>query len=366
LLGSFLIGRRMRRLTHGLDAEELGLMHSYYDAVLHSVREGLLLLDNAGRVQSMNDEALRLLGIDGDPTGRPVSELGLPADLTAALVGPEARVDAVHLAKDRVLVVSALPALDPSAAHHRRSALGRAITMRDHTEMTELTNELGSSRDLTEALRSQAHESANRMHAVITLVELGRYEEAISFATEELRAAQHLTDQVVGAISEPVIAAVLLGKAQVAAERGIDFVVTPDSGLDADALIDAEISAREMLTVIGNLVDNAIDAVADSAVRKVSVTVRRTDPEADAILVEVADTGPGLDEESALLAFRRGWSTKTDTTVHGHGLGLGLVGQIVQRHGGSIIVEQSGGAVFRVEIGAGLRTRAASSASAPE
>jgi sensor histidine kinase regulating citrate/malate metabolism len=204
------------------------------------------------------------------------------------------------------------------------------------------------------------------MHAVITLVELGRYEDAISFATEELRAAQHLTDQVVGAISEPVIAAVLLGKAQVAAERGIDFVVTPDSGLDAAALIDAEISAREMLTVIGNLVDNAIDAVADSAVRKVSVTVRRTDPEADALLIEVADTGPGLDEESALLAFRRGWSTKTDTTVHGHGLGLGLVGQIVQRHGGSIIVEQSGGAVFRVEIGAGLRTRAASSASSPE
>ena len=358
LLGTALLGRRMRRLTHGLRAGELDLMHRYYDAVLHSVREGMVLLDPAGTVRLMNDEAARLLGVSRETVGCNVSELGLPTSLARALAGPERQVDAVHLARDRVLVVSALPAVNPSALAGR-AALGRAITLRDHTEMTELTSELGMSRSLTEALRSQSHESANRLHAVITLVELGRGQEAVAFATEEIRVAQQLADDVIGSIADPVVAAVLLGKAQVAAERGIEFVVTEDSDLDRDALSDAEISAREMLTVVGNLADNALDAISahtePRAARRVTVTVRRTDPDADAVLIVVADTGPGLDPGTAHLAFARGWSTKTDATPHGHGLGLGLVGQIVARHNGRITVDSDGGAVFRVEMGRGLR-----------
>ncbi|SDP44672.1 Sensor histidine kinase regulating citrate/malate metabolism [Nakamurella panacisegetis] len=349
LIGTALIGRRLQRQTRGLGAEELALMHSYYDAVLHSVREGLILLDtDSGRVRLINAEASRLLGLEGDPVGKRLTELGLPAEVVTAMAGSEPLVDAVHLAGGRVLVLSALPA----RAH------GRVVTLRDHTELTELTSQLGTARDLTEALKSQSHESANRLHAVITLVELGRSEEAVAFATQELRLAQQMTDQVVATIAEPVVAAVLLGKAQVAGELGIGFEVTADSALDPDALADAGLDVREVVTLLGNLIDNALEALGRSrpAHPLVQVTVRRTDPESDGLFLRVTDNGPGLDEQDAERAFRRGWSTKDDDgALHGHGLGLGLVGQVVHRHAGSVTVGPGSpdgtGAAFDVTVG---------------
>jgi sensor histidine kinase regulating citrate/malate metabolism len=263
-------------------------------------------------------------------------------------------VDSVHLAGGRVLVVSALPARVPGRARDQQADVGRVITLRDHTEMTELTSELGTARDLTEALRSQSHEAANRLHAVITLVELGRPAEAVDFATQELRLAQQLTDQVLGCIAEPVLAAVLLGKAQVAAERGIAFELAPDSAVDPDALADAGLDVREVVTVVGNLIDNALEAIPRvTRPGRVSVRIGRTDPESDELLIEVADNGPGLDPTDADHAFQRGWSTKADDgRVHGHGLGLGLVGQVAHRHGGRIDVrDNTPGAVFVVRLG---------------
>lgn len=353
LVGSALIGRRVNRQTRGLGAAELGLMHTYYDAVLHSVREGMLLLDAGGSVRLINAEARRLLDLGGDPVGRPIGDLGLPAELARVMAATESVVDSVHLAGDRVLVLSALPARVPGRSRDQQ-AVGRVITLRDHTEMTELTSELGTARDLTEALKSQSHEAANRLHAVITLVELGRPAEAVDFATSELRHAQQLTDQVVGCIAEPVLAAVLLGKAQVAAERGITFELTADSAVDGDALLDAGLEVREVVTVVGNLIDNALEAIAGSAgTGHVRVRIGRSDPESDELTIEVADNGPGLDPHAAEQAFRRGWSTKSDDgRLHGHGLGLGLVGQVAHRHGGRVSVLDNGpGAVFLVRVG---------------
>lgn len=348
LVGTALIGRRTRRQTHGLGAGEIGVMHHYYDAVLHSVREGLLVLDRTGRIELLNAEARRLLSLQDDPTGQSLADLPLPAELLDALLGSEPLVDAVHLAGDRVLVASSLPARAPGRGRDS-SAVGRVITLRDHTELTDLAYELGTARDLTEALRSQSHEAANRLHAVITMVELGRPDEAIAFATEELRIAQQLTDQVVGSIAEPVIAAVLLGKAQVAAERGVVLDVTADSALDADALTDGGLETREVVTVLANLIDNALDALgrngSEPGSGRIRVTIRRSNPDADELLIRVADNGPGLDEEQARSAFQRGWTTKQDDgSVHGHGIGLGLVGQVVHRHGGTVAIAPAAGA----------------------
>ncbi len=116
--------------------------------------------------------------------------------------------------------------------------------------------ELDSVRGFAESLRSQAHESANRLHTIITMVELGRYDDAIAFATEDLRLSQELIDRLMTAVHEPALAALLLGKVGVAAERGVDLTVTEDTALGPVA----PLSARELVTLVGNLVDNAIDA----------------------------------------------------------------------------------------------------------
>ncbi|NUP61127.1 MAG: PAS domain-containing protein [Nonomuraea sp.] len=314
--GTWLVTARLRRQTHGLGPVELGRIHDHHDAVLHAVREGLLLVGADGTLTLCNDAARHLLGLPRDAEGRPMAELGL----AGLLDGQEERV---HLTGDRVLAVN-------SAA----SRLGTVVTVRDHTELQALTGQLDAERGFADSLRSAAHEAANRLHTVITLVELGRTEEAVALGTAELRAAQELTDRVVGAVREPVLAALLLGKSAEAAERGGELVLSQDSDLDGLGL-----DPRELVTIVGNLVDNAIDAAT-----RVEVHLS-AGPEG--VVIRVADDGPGL---TAPEAFAKGWTTKGD----GHGLGLALVGQAVRRLGGTIDVA---GSVFTVRLPVPERVR---------
>ncbi|MFK4068830.1 ATP-binding protein [Streptomyces sp. NPDC029674] len=353
-IGTYVINARLRRSTHGMNAAELSRMHDYHEAALHAVREGLLMLDGQRRIALINDGGRELLGVAGDPViGRNVAELGLPAPLTGALLAAEPRVDELHLTADRVVVVNT----SPVTGGERR---GTVVTLRDHTELQALAGELDSERGFTQALRSQAHEAANRLHTVVSLIELGRSDEAVDFATAELELAQALTDQVVAAVSEPVLAALLLGKAAQANEHGVELVVSDDSSID-DGMLPATLAARDLVTVLGNLIDNAVDAAQGSPAARVTVTARADD---SGLLLRVSDTGPGVDPAQREAVFERGWSTKAPT---GRGLGLALAHQTVTRNGGTLVVRESpeGGAEFEVTLLTTTAAAAARSASAP-
>ncbi|MFZ4151053.1 sensor histidine kinase [Streptomyces pseudogriseolus] len=343
-IGTYVINARLRRHTHGMNAAELSHMHDYHQAALHAVREGLLMLDGQYRVALINDGGRELLGVDQeeDVVGRSVAELGLPAPLTGALLASEPRVDEVHLTADRVLVVNT----SPVTGGERR---GSVVTLRDVTELQSLMGELDSERGFTQALRSQAHEAANRLHTVVSLIELDRAEEAVEFATAELELAQALTDQVVAAVSEPVLAALLLGKTAQANERGVELVVSADSRLD-DGLLPDALPSRDLVTILGNLIDNAVDAAQGGVRPRVTVTAR-TDEDGSALVLRVGDTGPGVDPDRAEELFRLGYSTKP-SGPGGRGLGLALVRQAVSRHGGTLEVTsgEDGGAVFDVRV----------------
>ncbi|MFB7181552.1 ATP-binding protein [Streptomyces sp. NPDC056257] len=334
-VGTYVVNARLRRHTHGMNAAELSRMYDYHQAALHGVREGLLMLDGQRRITLINDAGRELLGLPGgEITGTGVADLGLPAPLTGALLADRPRVDEVHLTADRVLVVNS----SPVAGGGRR---GTVVTLRDHTELQVLTGELDHERGFTQALRSQAHEAANRLHTVVSLIELGRADEAVDFATAELELAQALTDEVVTAVGEPVLVALLLGKAAQAHERGVELVVTADSRSLADG--GGLPPARDLVTVLGNLIDNAVDAVTAVPGARIAVTLR---PERDELLLRVADNGPGLPE--GVDVFRRGWSGKGE----GRGLGLALVQQVAQRYGGTVTAAQGpgGGAEFTVRL----------------
>jgi len=337
-VGAWLISRRLRRQTHGLGEREMTRMYEYYDAVLHAVREGLLLVDPAKRVQLVNDEAIRLLGIDDGAVGRSVADLGLSESLAESILAGHTHPDEIHLVGDHVLVVN------QAAARWQGRQVGSVVTLRDHTELRAVAGELDTVRGLAETLRSQNHEAANRLHTVVSLIEMDRAEEALDFATEELEAAQILTDQVVGAVEDPVVAALLLGKTAQAAERGIDLRI--DEKTEVRNLF---VEPRDMVTLLGNLLDNAFEAVGESQVKLVeaNLTVDST-----GLSLEVADSGTGLADGVADRVFERGWSTKRGDEGLGRGLGLALVGQVLRKYGGTIQVGSSilGGAVFRVRI----------------
>ena len=336
--GAWLISRRLRRQTHGMGAAEITRMYEYYDAVLHSVREGLLLVDTEGRVQLVNDEAARLLSLTGRVVGRPVDSLGLPESLTRSVLSTDPRPDEIHLVDDRVLVVNQSPATWQGVQ------VGWVVTLRDHTDIRAVAGELDTVRGLAESLRSQNHEAANRLHTVVSLIEIGRTEQALEFATAELAAAQQLTDRVVGAVEEPVVAALLLGKSAQAAERGVELAIT-----ESTSVHDLFVEPRDMVTLLGNLLDNALDAVTECAERRIEV-----DLVADAaeLRLRVEDSGPGLPPGLADRVFDRGWSTKTADCPVGRGLGLALVGRVVRAYDGTVDVRTShlGGAAFHVRL----------------
>lgn len=351
-LGTYVINARLRRHTHGMNAGELSRMHTYHEATLHAVREGLIMLDGQRRVALINDAGRELLGLAPGSVGRRVDELALPAPLTGALLASEPRVDEVHLTAERVIVVNTSPVV----GGERR---GTVVTLRDHTELQALSGELDSERGFTQALRSQAHEAANRLHTVVSLIELDRVEEAVDFATAELELAQVLTDRVVGAVAEPVLAALLLGKAAQANERGVELVLAEDSLIDDGALPRA-LAPRDLVTILGNLIDNAVDAASDTAtgasggavpaqrtgLRALVTVTART--EAGELLLRVTDTGAGIGPDDADEVFRRGWTTNGT----GRGLGLALVRQAVHRNGGTVTLGRApdGGAEFTVRL----------------
>ncbi|MFI0351901.1 ATP-binding protein [Actinomadura sp. 9N407] len=361
--GSSLVSARLRRQTRGVAPGELRGMFDYYEAILHAVREGLVLLDGDGRVVLCNDAARELLDLRGEPQGEEAGRLGLPAELVGAMNSADPRSDEIHVGDTRVLVVNTAP------VRSRDRAMGNVVTLRDHTELQALLGELDTVRGFAESLRSQAHEAANRLHTVVSLVELDRPDQAVEFATAELRTAQRLTDRVVGAVREPVLAALLLGKSTEAAERGVDLAVADDITIEG---AEGAIEPRDLVTILGNLIDNAVDAAIEGAAiegagtegagkqgtaiegtaedrpPRVTVTARTG---AGELVIEVSDTGPGLDPARAQEMFRRGWTTKTAEGPAGpRGLGLALVGQAVRRYRGTIEVERDGGALLRVRL----------------
>jgi two-component system, CitB family, sensor kinase len=335
LLGAWLVSRRLQRQTHGMGEREITRMYEYYRAVLAAVREGLLLVDTRGEVQLVNDEARRLLRLPEDVVGRRLGDLGLPPGMVEAAAGRTAQPDTIYVLGEHVLLISSAP------AYWEGDEVGAVVTLRDRTELQSVTGELDVVRGLTESLRAQNHEAANRLHTVVSLIETGHADRAVAFATEELQVAQELADQVMGAVQEPVLAALLLGKTAEAAERGIDLVVDGEVVPE-----DLPLQPRELVTVLGNLLDNAMEAVADRTDRRIVVHV---EGDAEGLAVVVEDSGTGVPPEATGRVLERGWSTKA---TGGRGIGLALVGQVVRQHGGTVDIDDSdlGGARFTVTV----------------
>jgi two-component system, CitB family, sensor kinase len=345
-LASWLLGRYLRRVTLGWGPEQLARLFVYYDSVLHSVQDGLVLVDGQGDLVMYNDQAAVLLGIPTrrEQPGTPkLSELKLTPSLEQLLTSGRSAKEELHLTDSHLLVVSQQPAVELGPARKGRQRLiGSVATIVDHTQLQALDDELRSSKTLADALRAQTHEHANRIHTMVSLLELGRTEQALDFATADLAMTQQLADNVLNTVDEPVISALLMGKISQAAERGIELRVHVDGQAGAGTL-----NAHDAVTVLGNLIDNAMDAAdAGTTPRWVEVSLSTT---ADGTVLEVSDSGPGLAAEAAERLFHKGYTTK-GSDGYGRGIGLALVQQAVRRLGGTLSVHSTPGAVFTVTL----------------
>ena len=362
---SWLLGRYLRRVTRGWGPEQLAQLFAYYESVLHSVREGVILIDPKGRVVMYNDQAAELLELAPRVAGSGPGDAALLGDLPLApslkelFMSGRTAHDEIHLAGPRVLVINQGPAVGPqsSAGRQRPAVFGTVATIRDRTEIESLGSELETMRTLSDALRAQTHEHANRLHTIVSLMELGRADEALDFATKDLELSQQFTDEMVGSLEEPVLSALLMGKAAEAHERGVEL------GLQASSTAGtAGVAVQDLVTIVGNLLDNAIDAAADApAPRWVELSVEST---ARGVDITVEDSGRGIDPDAVENVFRYGFSTKTPGP-HGRGLGLALVRQAVHRLGGTMTITNPRGAHFHVFLPANASGAGTPGANAP-
>ncbi|MCX4443102.1 sensor histidine kinase [Streptomyces albidoflavus] len=349
VLGALAFSRVVYRRTRGLTFSDIAALLDEREAMLHSIREGVLALDGQGRVRLVNDEAQRLLGLgrpragEPDGIGRPVAALLGPGRLTSVLTGEVAGTDLLAVRGGRVLVVNRMPTEDG----------GAVATLRDRTELEALGRELDATRALLDALRAQDHEHANRLHTLLGLLELGLYEEAVDFVTETVGSHRATAEQIAESVGDPLLAALLVGKATVAAERGVALRLAPGS-----RLLGRLVAPHDLVTVLGNLVDNALEAVgapgpsvpAGGEDRLVEVGLRARGRTAE---LTVRDTGAGVPPTQRELVFADGFSTKESAPGRGgRGLGLALVKRHAQRYGGTVSVAgaEGGGAVFTVVL----------------
>lgn len=327
--------RRVRRDTLGLEPAEITELHRHHEAVLHAMREGLLVLDEHDRLAVVNDEATRLLGLDPTttPTGRTLAELGVDPALTARLADPSPVGDESVLVGERLLLLNRTRADDDGSGHR-----AWVVTLRDRTEVEAVMRALDDARSVAGALRFQAHEHANHLQAVSTLIELGAHDDARDLAVRWSRDISALGADLRARIGDPALAALVLDKATDARDRGLELRIAPDTALPAPS--DAAEDSDDQVTVVGNLLDNALDAALEGGGHGVVELALHADDES--IVIRVTDDGPGLADPDA--AFAAGWSTKAGSTAAGvRGLGLALVARVVARRQGTVRIEPGPG-----------------------
>jgi sensor histidine kinase regulating citrate/malate metabolism len=334
--GSLLVARRVKRQTLGLEPREIRGLVEHREAMLTGIKEGVVALDNEHRITLVNAEGHRLLQLPPECIGRTPAELGVDARLVRMLSGRASGRDQVVQVGTRILTLNRMPVAV------RGRPVGSVTTMRDLTELTVLQRELGMSRQATDALRAQAHEFANRLHTISGLIDLGEYDEVLHYVRRLGGVTQRVTAAVTERIGDPSLAALLVAKVSLAAERGIALRVSDTTRLGA---VDDQLS-EDLTTVVGNLVDNAFDAVGPGGDGEVEVAIVEEDGE---VLVTVRDSGPGVPPELVDELFERGFSTKASQDG-GRGFGLALTRSICLRRGGGVHVSNDGGAVFAARL----------------
>jgi two-component system, CitB family, sensor kinase len=347
LLASLLLARRLKRATFGLELDEIAALVQEREATLHGIREGVVATDADGRVSVVNDEAKRLLGLGDDAIGAPAEALegdGRLGDLLAGRLGGR---DLIVVRGERVLVANRMPVtLDGRD-------LGAVVTLRDRTEVEAAVRELDDARSLSDALRAQAHEFFNRLHTVSGLLQLGHHDEAVEFVHEITAGDEQLRRELSERVDDQLLCALLLAKSAVAAERGVRLRLAPDARQEGELA-----DGRPVLTLVGNLIDNALDAAPDGLGEPWVEVGLRT--ERRALTVTVADSGTGVPAAIRERVFEDGFTTKSQTGPVARGVGLALVRRVVESRGGSVSVGAApgGGALFVAHVPDAIRALA--------
>lgn len=332
--GAYIISQLIWRRIHHQEPEQIAALLTQRDALLHNINEGLIAVDTHGTVTLVNDEARRLLFLDEHVLGQ-AAERVLDAQVRDLLRAGDTG-ESLILVGERVLLAKASDGM----VDGRR--IGSILVLRDRTELRQMLRDLSGAKDLTEALRAQAHEFSNRLHVLLGMLHLGQVQAAKDQLQRFTASTLQSPESLPGLITHPGVQALLLAKGAICREQDIDLVL--DIQLTSPL---SEPLADDVVTVLGNLVDNAMESTGFHG--RIEVLMSQ---DAQLLHLEVHDDGPGFAGQIAQRATELGVSTKTADPRQARGIGLALVGRLVQRRGGTLEISTSelGGAAVSVDL----------------
>ncbi|MED4781445.1 sensor histidine kinase [Brevibacillus choshinensis] len=346
IIGTLLIARNVKESIFGLEPVQIGRMYQENQAVLESIREGIVAVNTDGAITMANQTAMSLLGpsekqglMDGENR-----EWLRSLRLLDVMETGIAEFDQETFVGNMALIVNRVPILDKEG-----QVMGAVASFRDRSELFRVTQELSRVKEYAEALRSQTHEYSNKLHLISALIQLESYQEAVDFISTEVNVHVSSTQMIMRIVPDPLIGGLLLGKVNLASERKIVLTIDPESHFrDITTAIDRSL----LIVILGNLIDNAMDAVCapDAFAKEITIHLGQMD---ELLLVEVEDRGPGIPEENADKVYERGFSTKP---LQNHGYGLYLVKEAVEQLHGTITHagNPQGGTIFTVMLPQGL------------
>ena len=330
VVGAVGLARYLKRILLGLEPFAIARLLEERSSMLQSVREGIIAIDQEGNITLVNRAASTLLkkaGIEGNPIGMNVEEYLPETRLTRIIKSGESEMDQEQNLHGVTILVNRVPVIVGN------QPVGAIATFRDKTEVQVLAEQLTGVRNYADALRAQAHEFMNKLHVILGLVRTEQYDTLANYVSETVNHRETEVGFVTKKVQDPVLAGFLIGKLSFARESGALLSFECANKLPKPA--NSEIT-HELITIIGNLVDNAMEAIADNPIKKVEL---KLDYAEDILTVEVKDTGMGMTKSLQNKILDKGFSTKGDN----RGFGLYLLAQAIERLEGDLIISSKPG-----------------------
>lgn len=338
--GAYLLSRHLKRVILGLEPYEIARLAMEKEAILQSIHEGILAVNREGQITLVNQQARRFLGLPPaeEVLGRPIQEVVPNSRLSEVLERGERQFDQEMWLGDHPIVVNRVPIL------HAGEIEGAVSTFRSRREIVDLSNALSAASRDVDMLRAQAHEYSNKLYTISGMLQLDRIEDALALIHQESERQQAQMTFLMKHVADPVVSGTLLGKLTRARELNVALEIDDQSSLSSPLTFTGQ---EVMMTVIGNLLDNACHA-AQQRGEGGQVRLFFTDL-GEQLLIEVEDNGPGVPPEHVESIFEEGFSTKPGKH---RGIGLALVSRLCRENGGAITLEESelGGACFTVVL----------------
>jgi len=343
LIAAILISLNIKRAIFGLEPSEIAWMYQEKHAILESLHEGIIAIDTFGLITVVNETAHTIIGVPNGVLlrGKRIETVLENTKLYEVVKSGQAEYDSEILINGDVYLANRIPILDKN-----RNVIGAVASFRNKSELANLLKELSHIKAYAEGLRAQTHEYSNRLYTLLGLIQLGSYKEAIDFISKEVDVAQGFIQFLMKEIPDPIIAGFILGKVSLASELKIDFSIDRGSSFKD---VPVGISRDMLITIIGNLVNNAFEAVRESQKDEKRVSIFLTDLGKE-LIIEVEDNGVGMNSKIQNQILNTGFSTKKAS--NNFGIGLSLAQKAINDLGGYLTFTSTmeEGTVFTVAI----------------